>query len=271
MILICGDIHQDYKPIRNIYYKLLENNHKPTEKDVIIFLGDFSANFFFNNPQLAYRDTNFKKKIKNYNFTYFVIRGNHEERPSFRMKAEPNNWHYEEFWGNQVYVENAYPYIKYALDFPAKYEIPLENKMLQTLIFPGAYSIDKYYRIKTGKTWFEHEQLTKEEMQLGTELAQMQEWDLVLSHTCPNFYEPTDLFLSTIDQSTVDKTTERWLNQIEFKLKYKLWCWGHFHATRIYPKTNNSERIMLSNDYIFYLNTYFNTNSNPYDNLIKII
>jgi 3-oxoacid CoA-transferase subunit A len=55
----------------------------------------------------------------------------------------------------------------------------------------------------------------------------------VLSHTCPISWEPTDLFLNCIDQSTVDKSTEVWMEKIKDIFKWQIWCFGHFHADRI--------------------------------------
>jgi hypothetical protein len=40
------------------------------------------------------------------------------------------------------------------------------------------------------------------------------------------------LFLDFIDQSKVDKTTEFWLSDIESKLVYGRWYFGHFHENR---------------------------------------
>ena len=51
-ILITGDIHAKYKPIKEIITKVNLNN-----KDIIILLGDAGFNFFFN-----YRDKKLKKK-----------------------------------------------------------------------------------------------------------------------------------------------------------------------------------------------------------------
>ena len=42
--------------------------------------------------------------------------------------------------------------------------------------------------------------------------------DMVFSHTCPYKYEPREVFLKTIDQSNVDKSTELWLDKIENEL-----------------------------------------------------
>lgn len=46
-----------------------------------------------------------------------------------------------------------------------------------------------------------------------------------------------------IDQSTVDKTTERWLGEIEGRLSYERWYCGHYHI-KIKKKIDK-----LRNDY----------------------
>ena len=45
--------------------------------------------------------------------------------------------------------------------------------------------------------------------------------DVVLSHTVPLKYEPTEVFLEGLDQSKVDRTTEEWLDKIEDRLNYQ--------------------------------------------------
>ena len=53
-----------------------------------------------------------------------------------------------------------------------------------------------------------------------------------MSHTCPEQYMPVEAFLSGIDQSTVDNSTEEWLGMIEKKLEYKAWYCGHWHINK---------------------------------------
>lgn len=59
-----------------------------------------------------------------------------------------------------VDVEVSYPHIKYASDRAALYTIADQL----TLVIPGAYSVDKYYRLQMGWNWFPGEQLTALEM-----------------------------------------------------------------------------------------------------------
>ena len=56
--------------------------------------------------------------------------------------------------------------------------------------------------------------------------------DIVLSHTTPLKYEPVEVFLPGVDQSKVDKSTEKWLDGIEERLKYRKWYCGHYHTEK---------------------------------------
>lgn len=263
-VYMIGDLHGDFKPVRDFCTQMNSSQDESRhihEGDVLIVLGDFGANYFFD-----YRDRNFKQKLGKYNLTYFVVRGNHEERPSNIHRQHPQDWEIQSFFGGEVYVEKAYPYIKYAADIPSHYNINGHS----VLSLPGAYSVDKYRRIHNGWSWFPDEQMSDDEMALGKMIVQeCPKWDIVLSHTCPVCYEPTDLFLSVVDQSMVDKSMERYLGEIERELDYKLWCWGHYHADRVCPRFDESDRVMLFNTSVLDLNKYFETD-NTYNSLIKI-
>lgn len=140
------------------------------------------------------------------------------------------------------------------------YEILGQN----VLSIPGAYSVDKFYRIRMNKPWFENEQLSKAEMAEGEFriLHDQPQVDIVLSHTSPMIYRPTDLFLRDIDQSMVDTSMEEFLGHIELSLvPYKLWAWGHYHETRVYPKWGGGQPLMLFNDAVFNLNHFLASNN----------
>ena len=61
---------------------------------------------------------------------------------------------------------------------------------------------------------------------------------IILSHTTPLKYEPTEVFLSCIDQSKVDKSTEQWLDKIEENVEYKKWYCGHYHTNKKIDKVS---------------------------------
>lgn len=251
-VYLIGDLHGSFKPIRDFD---AWNQGAQTFNDVMIVLGDFGGNFWFD-----YRDDNFKEKLGKYHITYFVIRGNHEARPHDCFMKNSREWDLESFFDNIVCVEKKYPYIKYASDQVEFYNI-LGQK---TLVIPGAYSVDKYYRINNNIPWFENEQLTEYEKELGRfNIAEnKKDIKLVLSHTCPKIYVPTDLFLKDIDQSMVDNSMEQYLGEIEYKLPpYKLWAWGHYHETRVYPIYEGRQPLMLFNDAVLDLNQFLASNN----------
>ena len=250
-VYLISDIHGDWRPIRD-FLNRIDNKYDNT--DTIIILGDAGLNYFFNH-----RDEDIKTKLNKLGINLFIIRGNHEERPENVAAKNPDKWHKEIFWGNEVWVENEFPRIKYALDQPAVYHIPYvigyanDGDIIwgtyTTLVLPGAYSVDKWHRLENGWSWFKDEQMFPREREDGLRLIEEHDnkFDIVLSHTCPVMFEPTDLFLSVVDQNTVDKETERYLGHIEYLVEYRLWCFGHFHDTRVYPKVNDKQLLMLYN------------------------
>lgn len=234
-VYITGDLHGNVDHIE----KFIHNNydtHCFDCTDTMILLGDAGLNYYLNK-----KDDFFKKQLSALPMNFFVIRGNHEARPS--NVFDKNKWHIEIFFDNEVYVENEYPNIKYAMDTPTVYEI----KGKTVLIYPGAYSVDKHYRLMQGWRWFKDEQLTSEEMQVGRIMAECykDDTDIILSHTAPEEFEPRDLFIPSISQSTVDKTMESYLQEIHEMVNYKLWCWGHYHADRLYPSEDGKNQVMF--------------------------
>ena len=103
---------------------------------------------------------------------------------------------------------------------------------LRHLVIGGAYSVDKFYRLAHGANWFPDEQPSDEIKRYVEDQIAAKPFDIVLSHTCPFRYEPTEVFLPTIDQSTVDDSTEHWLDEIEAKIQYRAWFCGHWHIDK---------------------------------------
>lgn len=206
----------------------------------VIILGDAGVNYYMNN-----RDTSVKKKLQKSGFEFYLVRGNHEARPE---DCEGVTWNYDENVEGIVGIDVAFPAIHYLRDG----DVYFFNGH-RTLVIGGAYSVDKYYRLQKGYPyqWFENEQLSPEEREEIYNKVKGQEFDFVFTHTCPRAWEPVDLFIPSLNQATIDKSMEDWLDDIKIAIKYKVWLFGHFHADRIekwnveqfFQKTDELENI----------------------------
>lgn len=221
---ILADLHGRHEVIDNFY-----KNHKDILSDnygenILIILGDLGANYFNDK-----RDERFKERLSRYPFTYFVIRGNHEERPSECAQRWMADWHKEIYFSNSVWVEDRFPKILYALDEGTNYKI--EDKKI--LVIPGAYSVDKDYRVMNKWFWNPHEQLSADEQKKLLENLE-DSYDYIFAHTCANSWIPeiTDLFLPQVDQSTVDRTMELFIDKVISQTNFKHFYFGHYHDNR---------------------------------------
>ena len=178
-----------------------------------------------NCDRVAYgnkRDQRFKQALNSLGPTLFCVYGNHEQRPNTFPSYLDKSWR-----GGSVWFEEAYP----NLLFPKDGEI-FTLAGLQHLVIGGAYSVDKFYRLSRGYGWWSDEQPSEEIKAYVEKQIASHKIDVVLSHTCPYKYEPTEVFLPFIDQSTVDASTEHWLDKIEDSLNYKAWFCGHWHVNK---------------------------------------
>lgn len=218
-VLITGDCHGKVDQ-RLSYIQQMMTEYDPSETAIII-LGDVGFNYYKNK-----KDWKLKHHAAQFGYTLYCLRGNHEDRAE---NIEGIKYMMDDFVDNLVMYEEEFPNIRYFMDFPTAYKIM--GKWV--LCIPGAYSVDKWHRLRNDWQWFPEEQLSEKEKE-NAELS-FKEWDFdfVFSHTAPIEWEPTDLFLNCIDQSTVDKTMEVWLNKFKEMINWKCWCFGHYHADRI--------------------------------------
>lgn len=214
MIYITGDTHGDFRRIFDFCMRF-----ETSVDDIMIILGDAGINF-----SGGFKDQAKKDYIAAMPITLFCIHGNHEQRPFTIPSYEEMEWH-----GGIAYVEKEYSNILFAKDGEI---FNLDG--LKTVVIGGAYSIDKMMRIDYGWGWWDDEQPSEEIKKYVEQQLDKRDWkvDVVLSHTTPLKYEPVEVFLSGIDQSRVDKSTEEWLDGIEDRLEYKKWYCGHYHTEK---------------------------------------
>lgn len=217
--LITGDCHGQVEN-RLDYIKEAMLEYNPAETAVII-LGDVGFQYYKNK-----KDWKLKHHAAQFGYTIYCLRGNHEDRISNSKNAHRI---YDDEVKGYVWIEDEFPNIKYFDDDFGEYFI--NGKRILTI--GGAYSVDKWYRLQNDFKWFADEQLTEQEMKFAEKYCEGQHYDLVLSHTCPYDWMPTDLFLNCVDQSTVDKSMEVWLNNFKEKINWDIWCFAHYHTDRL--------------------------------------
>lgn len=226
---ITGDTHGGFNTMTRVNNIARSNPELKPEETGVIILGDCGLNFYLNKT-----DKKYKKMLNNTGYHIYCVRGNHEERPENIETYHPD---YDKNVQGEVWIEDEFPNIKFFKD-GGIYSI----NGYRTLVIGGAYSIDKWYRLggltveennpkETG--WFNDEMLTTDEMNKIYSEVNGQHFNLILTHTCPISNEPTDLFLNFIDQSTVDKSMEQFLEKIKNNVLWDVWLFGHYHADRI--------------------------------------
>ena len=229
--LVTGDTHG------RIVNRILQIDKEkyPPEETALIILGDAGANFYLNKT-----DSKNKKDINNRHYYIYCVRGNHEARP---VDIPGMELIYDNQVQGYVYMESNFPYIRYFVD---GMNYVIDGK--KVLVIGGAYSVDKYYRLArfdedakwTG--WFENEQLSPIERDLIEKFVEGESYDIVLTHTCPRSWQPTELFIDGLPQEFVDNSMEDWLDELKDKFSWSTWFYGHYHADIFY---HSRHAIML--------------------------
>ena len=228
-VFITGDRHGDYKDVEHFCLKW-----NTSKDDVLIVLGDNGVNYW--GP---HRDKKLKNYLSSLPITFFMIKGNHDQRPSKKLYNIADEAH--PLVKGPCFVEKAYPSLLFSAMY-GQYEFLCGERWSKAFVLGGAYSVDKWYRLEmqelghSGYRWFADEQMTRWEMKEAFDMIRDVNPSIILSHTCPFRYIPRDMFLSVIDQSTVDDTMEHWMDCVEKEVPYEKWYCGHWHTDRTVDK-----------------------------------
>ena len=229
--LVRGDTHGEFHWMQNGCL----DDFAP-EETAIIILGDAGFNYYLNK-----HDDEKKAEVNARGYRFYCVRGNHEARPqdtscSYELV-------YDQDVCGEIYIQKEYPNIRFFKDW-GEYFLG----SFHVYVIGGAYSVDKWWRLtragvqnkldwgynnpkKTG--WFPNEQLNEEEMTQATVDLINKSFDFVFTHTCPISWQPTDLFLSAVNQHEVDNSMELWMDEVKDKMKWNIWLFGHYHADRL--------------------------------------
>ena len=217
-LFVRGDTHGNFD-----FLPYFCEENQTDYQDILVILGDAGLLYYGENKA---QEKYLKKYVAEQPITIVCVRGNHEDRPKNRSKMEVVTICQKEIVGT-FYYEPEYSSILYAIDG--------ENYVIQgktCFVVGGAYSVDKWYRLQMGWKWFPDEELTDEEMNLILSKTKNAKYDHIFTHTCPEPWEPTDLFLSCIDQNSVSKRMEKFLWALSKNFEWGHWWFGHYHTDR---------------------------------------
>lgn len=240
-VYLTGDIHG----VPSRFIQLKHFCEDTPDVEWIVCLGDVGLNYFGTTSA---RDRNIKDVASTVPAKLFCIHGNHEQRPSETEGYQEIEVTEGAIRGPMLWSPE-YPNQYFAID-SAIYVIQTSERTLNALVCGGAYSVDKYYRLQRGWPlfWFEDEQPSELTKGLVRLMATKYPIDIMLTHTCPLRFEPKELFLSGIDQSTVDTSTEEFFDDLyeQFPADHKpMWYFGHFHGNKY-----TDDYVMLYKDII---------------------
>lgn len=212
MVYLTGDTHGDFTRVR-----LLARVGDTSLEDILVILGDVGI-----NTKGGIVDEKIKFQLSQLSLTLFCIHGNHDARPQTIASYIEKEWN-----GGRVLFEPKYPNLIFAIDGEV-----YNFDGLNCIVIGGAYSVDKEDRLQSGNLWWSDEQPSEETKRKIELVLKERSVDVVLSHTCPLEYSPTEAYLEGIDPTTVDMSTEEWLSRIEKTVNYKKWYCGHFHISK---------------------------------------
>lgn len=243
-VFLTGDKHcnfqspDDYQKI-----KAFCEQFETTLNDYMIVLGDHGVHY-----DDGWSDYHAKKRLSKYPINFIMVRGNHDMRPNDGWKHIGINAGDGAVVG--TFIEDPeFSNILYTTEY-GWYQFAGRS----CFVIGGAYSADKYYRLEQQSLgnknwrWFPNEQLSEGERNIaGLQLLlKCNPKSIILSHTCPLRFGPSEMFLAMVDQDTVDKTMENWMDHLYQELMNdnrlpKTWYCGHWHT----DKTDGIMRFMF--------------------------
>lgn len=238
---VTGDTHGNGYDLAD---RMVKAGMKPS--DTIIIAGDAGIAYGSWKSDTMPRTAEARSDIG-----IIIMRGNHDARywrdaTRYDGNLRPG-WHLTrpDRHGSRLLYDERYPNVLYVRDDGGLYDIDGTS----VLFIPGAYSVDQQWRIANWQPYEEEEQLTTSEMERLTAIAEgTDERITVVSHTCPHAWEDevSVTFASSVDQASVDKTMERWMDGIWDAVRDRCdgWYFGHYHADMGIEQTGGIARML---------------------------
>lgn len=191
-----------------------------TREDYVIFLGDF------NVPLDPYENGAVLDDLERKPWTTLFIDGNHEWYPYFRGLPA------ESFFGGRAQRYPNHPHVIHLM----RGEV-FELCGATLFCMGGAASVvDREVREKEG-TWFADELPSPEEYENARRNLDAHGWsvDYVLTHTCATRFLPEAVGRRRAQRNIETDALTDFLDELEDRLSYRRWYFGHFHDNRDLP------------------------------------
>ena len=246
MFYVLGDIHGDIVSLRSLAEQcsaIASENGYSDDDNTYVMLGDVGIAYGGRAPK-----KNLLKAMENIPGTFLILRGNHDDRYCKDLQHFPYmDMVSGEYCGMQVKWSNHYPSVKFLRDEGGMLDISGHK----CLVAPGAWSIDKNYRLAYGYPWCPEEELTYAELSDLINIAHNENVEYVFSHTAPVSWmrnQLTPLLFSGVDDTGHDGM-EKAFEQILYEAgdTLKCWCFGHFHGDMIISENGKKIGALLYN------------------------
>ena len=198
--------------------------NQTTYNDAIIITGDHGFLYYGSDN---WREENIKKAAAKCKITIICLRGNHDDRPQNRKNMLFCELESDPTTPSGYYWEPDYPRIWYVADGST---LTINNKRF--LFIGGSASADKEWRLLMGWRYFKDEELTRKEFLNILDKVDHHHFNYVITHTCPEAWMPTDLFMKGVDSSKISRQTEEFLTTVSENIDFDEWWFGHFHDDR---------------------------------------
>lgn len=223
-MILTGDLHASPEELQYLNPGYLRGKYGfKCENTIIFILGD--GGFLWHKDK--YSDFNgelintLNDWMKELNSILIVVPGNHENYK--KIYSLPKISINENCKGE---FREISPYIRYTERYG---EYTFEGKSV--LVLGGARSLDKIYRHEG--EWFPDETFSIEEKDRIISLIKDNEYDYVLSHTCPDYI--THQIFGTVNYR--DSNSE-FFNKVMNYISPKAWFFGHLHPEKIQGEWN---------------------------------
>ena len=230
MIYLTGDIHGP-DSIGKLSRHRWGQASSLTRDDIVIILGDFGL--VWSNPPTR-EELWWLRWLDRYPATIAFVDGNHENHDMLDALAT-STWN-----GGRVHQvsDNVFHLMRGEV-----FDLPCDGRTVRALAFGGAESHDKAWR-KEGVSWWAREEASQEEFERACANLDARRWqvDVVLTHDCPSICKGSVADTPSVPYgaSTYARqgmwrttTTNGFLDQIERRLDFRMWYFGHHHTDTV--------------------------------------